>query len=231
MDPIQSRLREGIVWNPDQPKRFFKVKKGEYAEADSWLGIPVPHIRQVVKESRDISFALLEEMIRSPFNEERLFSLLVLVKRYAQGEREKTYRFYLDHLEFVNNWNLVDSSAPFLLGAYLFEKEDASFLLELAQKESIWKRRIAIVSTLYFIRKGRFDETRAVALALLEDKESLIQKAVGWMLREAGERDQNWLVDFLCCFGHKMGPTMHHSATEKVPFLRNERAKRGSRET
>lgn len=169
---------------------FFKTGKGEYGEGDVFLGIAVPDTRKVAKRHPDLTPAQVRELLRSKVHEHRLAGLLVLVgqfERAGEAGRRRIYRFYLANAKRVNNWDLVDLSADKIVGAYLMER-DKSILFTLARSENVWERRIAILSTFHFIKNGRFSETLRIAEMLLDDEHDLIQKAVGWMLREVGKR-------------------------------------------
>lgn len=198
-------------------KRFFKTGKGQYAEHDRFAGISVPKLRKVAQEFKDLSLDELAELLSSPVNEERLLALIILVAQYkctSKVEKERYYDFYLSHLPSVNNWNLVDSSAHLIIGAHLIDKEK-DLLFNLASSSSLWERRVAIVATWYFIRNNMFETTLDIAQILLNDSEDLIQKAVGWMLREVGERDKLTLVKFLNKNIKNMPRTMLRYAIEK----------------
>jgi len=186
-------------------QRFFKTGKGEYGEGDRFLGIRVPVIRQAVKKFKDTPLTTAAEMLRSEFHEIRLFALLLLVQHYSRSEEKRQqdiYRLYLDNIPYINNWDLVDSSAEKILGPYL-ENRDKSLLDEFARSDSLWKRRIAIMTTFHFIKNNHFEDALRLSELLLHDKEDLIHKAVGWMLREIGKRDLETEVEFLN--GHYKG--------------------------
>lgn len=198
---------------------YFKTQPGHYAEHDCFIGVPVPVLRVLAKEYKDCSLAEMRELINSPINEERLLALLILVHQYEKANpdfKQTLYNFYMDQRLQVNNWNLVDASAPAMVGEYLFDK-NREVLLELVQSSSLWERRIAIVATLYFIRHNDLDWTFKLAELLLHDKHDLIHKATGWMLREAGKKDMQQLTDFLYQYGPKMPRTMLRYAIEKFP--------------
>lgn len=199
--------------------RFFKTAPGNYANHDQFLGVKVPILRKIAQQCEDITFSEIKELLHSPFNEERLLALIILVNNYNEGNTEdknKIYQFYLDNIDQVNNWNLVDASAPFIVGAYLQDKEK-NILMDLAHSPNIWKRRITIIATLYFIRKNSFEWTFKIAEILLKDSHDLIHKATGWMLREAGKKNQEALLDFLDENATKMPRTMLRYAIEKLP--------------
>lgn len=209
----------------EQSKKFFKIAKGQYGYGDIFLGIKVPVIRQVVKQYRNAPLSVAEELLPSKYHEIRLFALLLMVERFSNGnccEREAIYRSCLAHTRYINNWDLVDSSAYQIVGAYL-ENRDTSVLDGLASSDSLWERRIAIIATFHFIRKSRFGETLRIAEQLLGDREDLIHKAVGWMLREVGKRDLNAEESFLKTHYRSMPRTMLRYAIEK--FSREERRK------
>lgn len=200
-------------------QRFFKTGKGEYAEGDIFLGITVPELRKISRLFQDLSFSETKKFLQSKFHEERLTALFILVSQFQKGDevkRKSVFDMYLSQTKWINNWDLVDSSADKIVGEYLFDK-DKSILKKLATSTSLWERRIAIVSTFYFIRKGQFTETLQISKILLNDPHDLIHKAVGWMLREVGKRDIGTLVLFLDQYASKMPRTMLRYAIEKFP--------------
>ena len=202
-----------------QLQRFFKTGKGEYGEGDRFLGIRVPVIRQHVNKCVKMPLEEIGHLLASPFHEERLAALLLLVERFRRGDdslRAAVYRMYLDNLHRVNNWDLVDISAPAIVGAHL-ENKDKRPLYALAASSNLWQRRIAIMATLTFIRKQRFADTLKIAKRLLGDSEDLIHKAVGWMLREIGKRDAGVEKIFLKVHHKRMPRTMLRYAIEKFP--------------
>jgi 3-methyladenine DNA glycosylase AlkD len=181
---------------------FFKSGPGQYAEGDKFLGITVSEQRKIAKKHKDLPLKDVEKLISSPWHEERLTGLFILVNRYKKGveiERKEVYDFYLSHTKYVNNWDLVDSSAAYIVGPWLDGRpEKMKVLQKLAGSDWLWDRRIAMLSTFDYINKGRPDEALAIAELLLHDKHDLIQKAVGWMLREIGKKvDRRSLVNFL----------------------------------
>lgn len=206
-------------------QRFFKTGEGEYGYGDRFLGIRVPVIRRSVKRYKNTSIDVAEKLLTSPFHEIRLFALLLLVYRFSRAsdeKKEEIYHLYLRHTPYINNWDLVDSSAHFIVGAFL-ENRDKSILADLATSKSLWERRIAMMSTFFFIKKNQFEDALKIAQQLLKDKEDLIHKAVGWMLREIGKRDKAVEVAFLKKYYRKMPRTMLRYAIEK--FSKNERQK------
>ena len=198
-------------------QRFFKTGPGQYGEGDIFLGIRVPTLRKLAKEHRDISLDAAVELLQSPFHEVRLLALLILVLQYERGGNEKAiYRAYLANTHRINNWDLVDVTAEHLVGAYLFERNRQP-LYKLARSKSLWERRIAIIATFYFIRRNQFEDTLAIADLLLNDKEDLMHKAVGWMLREIGKRNLKTEEDFLLPRYKHMPRTMLRYAIERFP--------------
>ena len=201
---------------------FFKTGPGEYAEHDQFMGVPTPRLREIAKRYRGLSLKLISKLLQSSVNEVRLLALMMLVEAYQKGNqstREEVFQLYFSHKQYVNNWNLVDASAHYILGAYLYDYAlNKKLLLSLASSEIMWERRIAIVSTWYFIRKNEFDWTIKISKILLSDKHDLIHKAVGWMLREVGKRDQARLLAFLDTHAVKMPRTTLRYAIEKLPL-------------
>jgi 3-methyladenine DNA glycosylase AlkD len=198
-------------------QRFFKTGKDEYAEGDIFLGIRVPELRMCAREYRGISLNDTLELLRTPLHEVRLLALFIFVAKYSaknNPDKETIYRSYLDHSEFINNWDLVDCSAEHIVGAYLLNI-DKKPIYNLAVSKSLWERRIGIMSTFHFIKRNHFSDTLKIAEMLLKDKEDLIHKAVGWMLREIGKRDLQVEEDFLGKFYRHMPRTMLRYAIEK----------------
>lgn len=195
--------------------QFFKTGKGQYGEGDIFIGVTVPDVRKVAREFSDLSFAEIAKLIKSNIHEERLLALRILADRYPK-DSEAVYRFYLKHLDHVNNWDLVDTSAPEISGPYLFaHPKERGVLTELARSHNLWRRRVAMISTFYFIRQKREHETLRIAKMLLNDEHDLIHKAVGWMLRELGKRhDRRFLDDFLTQNAKKMPRTALRYAIE-----------------
>lgn len=201
--------------------RFFKTGKGQYGEGDRFLGLTVPEQRRIAKRFRELPVEEIAKLLASPYHEDRFTALEILVMRYERSgpdEREELAMFYLRHADRVNNWDLVDTSAPYILGHYLHSRsEKREMLLELARSESLWERRIAIVSTLYHIGQGRYRETCMIARILLGDREDLIHKATGWMLREVWKRDAQAAERFLDKHATVMPRTMLRYAIERMP--------------
>ena len=174
---------------------FFKTGPGGYAEGDIFIGVRTPEIRAVAKEFTTLSLDELSELISSKIHEERLLALFILISQFKKSP-DRIYEFYLSHMDHVNNWDLVDQSAHYIMGAYLIDK-DKAILYDLAESENLWHRRIAMVATWWFIRNNQFDDVIKLARLLLKDKHDLMHKAVGWMLREMGKKDVSLLRDFL----------------------------------
>jgi 3-methyladenine DNA glycosylase AlkD len=218
---LRARLRS--LANPrtaDSSQRFFRTAPGDYGHGDRFLGIRVPALRKLAREHRSAPPGAALALIRSPFHEERLVALFMLVEHYRRGSpqmRERIYRQYLKHVpKHVNNWDLVDCSAHPIVGAHL-ENRDRGVLYELARSPALWSRRVAIMATFWFIKRGAFADTFAIAELLLDDREDLIHKAVGWMLREAGNRDRAAEERFLRKHYRRMPRTMLRYAIEKFP--------------
>lgn len=220
---IKKLLQQSITIPQERHSAFFKTGAGDYAEHDQFIGVNVPTLRKIAQEFHDLSLMELQLLINSSINEERLLALIILVGQYKKADEQKKdelFQFYLSNLKQVNNWNLVDLSAHVIIGAHLC-KRDRVLLFELAQSESMWERRIAIVSTLYFIRQNDLECTFTIAEMLLNDRHDLIHKATGWMLREAGKKDQKKLMAFLDVHACAMPRTMLRYSIEK--FSQNQR--------
>ncbi|MFA6409347.1 MAG: DNA alkylation repair protein [Gammaproteobacteria bacterium] len=208
-------------------QRFFKTGPGEYGEGDKFFGITVPVLRSVAKKYSTLDFSSLSKLLESPWHEMRLLALLILVLQYQKAfklqEKElcgDIYKFYISNFQRINNWDLVDLSAPHIVGAELFpkdQKQSGEILLSFSKDKNLWLRRIAIVSTFYFIRNNYFSHTLNISESLLEDKADLIHKASGWMLREVGKRDQECLENFLRKNKALMPRTMLRYAIERFP--------------
>lgn len=203
----------------EHSSRFFKTGKGEYGEGDQFLGIRVPEQRKIAKKFHDIPLNMVRILLKSEYHEIRLTALFILVYKYRKADhldKEKIYRFYMDHLDAVNNWDLVDSTAKYIVGHFLLNK-DKSVLYDLCKSENLWKRRISIVATHHFIDKGYIQDTFEIAEYLLHDSEDLIHKAVGWMLREAGKKNKPALLSFIKTHVSVMPRTMLRYSIEKMP--------------
>jgi 3-methyladenine DNA glycosylase AlkD len=198
---------------------FFKTKPGEYGEGDIFLGVTVPLVRNIVKQFKDLPLGNLKRLLHSKIHEERLLALLILVEQFNQADinaKEKIYKTYLANTKFINNWDLVDLSAPQIAGGFLINK-DRRALYKLAQSPLLWDRRIAILSTFAFIKANDFDDLFRLTKLLLLDKEDLIHKACGWMLREAGKRNLAAEENFLRRHSKVMPRTMLRYAIERFP--------------
>lgn len=216
---IHILLKESATIPQDRHAAFFKTGPGEYAEHDQFLGVTTPILRILARSLDQLSLKDLSQVIASPYNESRLLALLILVKQYNKAtleEKNRIFQFYQDNLQHINNWNLVDSSAHLILGAHL-ETSDKTLLLDLAKSKVLWERRVAIVATWHYIKKGDFEWTFKIAKMLLNDPHDLIHKATGWMLREAGKKDIKKLITFLDEHAKKMPRTMLRYAVEKFP--------------
>jgi 3-methyladenine DNA glycosylase AlkD len=218
LDQIKRDLTQ--LSNPDKAKKlssFFKTGKGQYGEGDVFLGITVPEQRKVAKRYKDLPLKDLQILLSSKIHEHRLTALLILISKYEKADdsdKEEIFNFYLKNTENINNWDLVDVSAPKIIGEYLYNK-DKSILFELAKSNILWERRIAILSTFKFIRNNDFEDALNISRLLLHDKHDLIHKAVGWMLREIGKRDQEIEEQFLREYSTQMPRTMLRYAIEK----------------
>ena len=208
--------------NSEQAKvylRFFKTGKGEYGEGDQFLGIKVPVSRSIAKQFKDLLLTEIQELLNSQVHEERLIGLFILVEQYRKADemkRQTIYEFYLKNAKRVNNWDLVDLSAEKIIGAYLLDK-NKQVLFKLAKSKNLWEKRISIMSTFHFIRNGFYDTTLEIADVLLKDEHDLIHKAVGWMLREIGNRNLAEEEKFLKKRYKTMPRTMLRYAIEKFP--------------
>jgi len=199
--------------------RFFKCGPGQYGEGDKFLGINLPSQRELVKKYyRTISFDELDQLVRSEFHELRMTGFLILTYKMDKAKddsaRKTIVDYYLHNIDYINNWDLVDLTADRILGKWLFDK-DRSMIYQLASEEHLWKQRIAVLTSFYFIKKGQYEDTLNLAVMLLNHKHDLIHKAVGWMLREIGKRNFNTEYDFLAIHYKKMPRTMLRYAIEK----------------
>ena len=200
-------------------KWFFKTGPGEYGAGDRFLGVTVPQLRALARKHQNLPLAQTVRLLRSPWHEERLLALLILVGQYARGEapaREAIHQAYLRNTRSINNWDLVDTSAAQIVGAHL-ETRDRRLLRRLARSESVWERRIAMIATHHYIRRDDFTDALAIAALLRRDPHDLIHKAVGWMLREIGKRDRTAEERFLRAHSRTMPRTMLRYAIEKFP--------------
>lgn len=200
-------------------QRFFKTGPGEYGAGDLFLGLKVPALRRLVREHAELSLPEITKLLRSKFHECRLLALLLLVCAFTRGDeptRQTIYDLYLAHTAHINNWDLVDASAEHIVGGHLWERSRRP-LYRLARSASLWERRIAILGTFHFIKRRDFADTLAIAALLRDDPEDLLHKAVGWMLREVGKRDQAAEEAFLAQHYLAMPRTMLRYAIERFP--------------
>lgn len=226
---IRDRLEK--LANPDdaqQLARFFKTGPGHYGQGDRFRGIRQPPLRALAQDFHHLSFAELDQLLASEYHEDRMLALLIVVDRFEragragrESDQAALYEFYVAHLPRINNWDLVDVSAPHVVGTWLCGRDRAS-LRRWAASPSVWERRIAILATMAFIRRGEFDDTLALAEQLLDDPHDLIHKAAGWMLREVGKRDEAALESFLRRFTRRMPRTMLRYAIERLPEPRRQ---------
>ncbi len=210
-------------------QRFFKTKKGEYGEGDVFIGVTVPKSRLVAKRYSDLSFSDIAKLLKSKIHEERLVALLTLVNQFKKADekgRKAIYNLYLKNTKYINNWDLVDLTASKIVGEYLSDK-NKEVLYKLARSNSLWERRIAIIATGCFISKGKFDQTLKISEILLNDNHDLIHKAVGWILREVGKRNQEIEEEFLKKYYKKMPRTMLRYAIEKFPDKKRKKYLKG----
>lgn len=217
--PVQKELQKFA--NPEKAQflqRFFKTGKGQYAQGDKLLGVTVPQQRKVARQFyKEISVDDAAKLLQSTYHEHRLTALLILVLKFEKGDdemRQKIYDLYLKSTKYVNNWDLVDSSAPKIVGAWLKDK-DRKVLYTLAKSRDLWKKRIAMLATYTFIKAGDFEDAFAIAEILVNDSHDLIHKAVGWMLREIGNIDQAAEEKFLKRYYRTMPRTMLRYAIER----------------
>ena len=200
-------------------RRYFKTGAGDYGEGDKFLGVATPDLRRLSREFQQMPLRDVRKLLMSEWHEERSLALLILVRQYERGDqraRDAIYDAYLRSTRHINNWDLVDCSAAQIVGAHLAQRSRAP-LRQLAKSSSVWERRIAIIATAHFIRQGEFDETLRIAEMLLGDSHDLIHKAVGWMLREVGNRDRGAEQRFLDLHAARMPRTALRYAIEKFP--------------
>ncbi len=230
-DAIRVRLRQMADGERARVlQRYFKTGPGEYAEGDVFLGITVPRLRGLAKSLGEVPPETSAELLCSEVHEDRSLALMLMVRAFQRADdpgKRGIYRMYMSHLERVDNWDLVDGSAEHIVGAYLADR-DRSPLLRLAASKRLWERRIAIVSTLHYIKRGEFEETLHIARILLQDGEALIHKATGWMLREVGKRHRPAEEAFLLEHYRSMPRTMLRYAVERFPEPRRRAYLRGT---
>ncbi len=201
-------------------KNYFKTGEGEYGEGDEFIGVMVPDSRKVARANVDISYEDLAYIIKSRIHEDRLCALITLVHKFdkakTEQEKQRAVDFYLKYHSYGNNWDLVDVITPKILGPWLIHR-DKSLLYEYAHSSNLWERRIAIITTYHFIRQGNFEDTIKISEILLNDRHDLIHKAVGWMLREMGKRNEVELINFLNKYYKNMPRTMLRYSIERLP--------------
>ncbi len=230
LNNIQTQLQK--LADPEQARTlqtFFKTGPGEYGEGDLFLGIRAVELRRLAKTHANIPMAAVSRLLNSQLHEKRMLALLILIRKFGKGsatEQKQIYRFYLKNVRHVNNWDLVDVSAGHIVGAYLIDRNKAP-LYRLATAPNLWERRIAIIATFPFIKQGGYSETLKISKILLQDQEDLIQKAVGWMLREVGKQDLATLETFLKKHYREMPRTMLRYAIEKFPEPKRQRYLKG----
>ena len=227
---VRAALRaEASAADSEFLQRYFKTGPGEYGEGDRFLGVRVPALRGLVKRFRALPVDDVLALLRSEWHEERLLALLLLVEQYLRGDaarREEIHQAYLANTAYVNNWDLVDSSAPTLVGAHL-PPGSTALLDRLSRSGNVWERRIAMLATAHGIRAGDFAPALRIAGRLLDDRHDLIHKAVGWMLREIGKRDRESEESFLRAHYRRMPRTMLRYAIERFPEELRQRYLRG----
>ncbi len=210
-------------------QHFFKTGQGQYGEGDLFLGIKVPAIRDVVKNTGSIGLAEVEKLLDSPYHEVRFAGFMFLVWDFKKAKTEEAKRqvfdFYIDHTHKANNWDLVDCSCRDVVGAYLLDKTDRSILYHLAESENLWEQRIAIISTWTFIKYKQYNDTLALSEKMMHHPHDLMHKAIGWMLREIGKKDRDVLTDFLAKHSKTMPRTTlryaieHYSLKERMQWM------------
>ncbi|KFC23886.1 DNA alkylation repair protein [Epilithonimonas lactis] len=210
-----------IPENVEILQKFFKTGKGEYAEGDLFIGVRVPDQRKVAKEFYNkISLEELSELLSSKYHEHRLTALLMLILKFEKSKEKSQQKeiidFYLNHLDFINNWDLVDTSCYKILGRYCFENQEEKLLIDLSNSDKMWEKRIAIVGTMHYIKKGNFELTKEFVERNLHHPHDLMHKANGWLLREMGNKNEQGLLDFLNLHYKEMPRTCLRYAIEKL---------------
>jgi len=227
---VRALKQSASIKDATAASRFIKTGKGQYGEGDSFLGIRMPVLRQRANEFKDLFSQRNIYLLKSKFHEARITALLIMVLQFQHGDEKvqaRIVQLYLNNTLYVNGWDLVDCSAHLILGPWLMRR-DKGILSTLARSESLWERRIAIMSTFHFIRQQHFSPTLKIARLLLKDNEDLIHKAVGWMLREVGNRDRNTEEEFLRKYYRNMPRTMLRYAIEKFPEARRQQYLNGT---
>lgn len=216
---IHAFRQEGNLKIAEHSSRFFKTGKGEYGEGDRFLGIRVPVVRKYAKKYRKASLAVTRKLLMSKFHEERLLAVIMLVEKFKAGkaaDKKSIYALYIGNTQYINNWDIVDTSAHMIVGPYLQDCSKRK-LREFACSDVLWERRIAIMATFHYIRRREFATALKISEMLVDDRQDLIHKAVGWMLREIGNRDRSVEEKFLKKHAATMPRTMLRYAIEKFP--------------
>lgn len=226
MKSISTEILEALTFLSTPEKReflpyFFKTGKGEYAEGDQFLGVVVPDSRKVAKEYwQKAAFTDVQEILKSEFHEMRLVAQIILISKFEKSKDEKhkeeIVNFYLKNTKYINNWDLVDVSCYKILGRYCFENQKDEILKQLSNSENMWEKRMAIVGTMHYIKKGKFELTKTLVLKNLQHPHDLMHKANGWLLREIGKKDENELIEFLIIHYKNMPRTTLRYAIEKL---------------
>lgn len=220
MSILKELKKEANPVRAKHSQRFFKTGPGQYSEGDIFLGLSNPQTMAIAKKNKDATLDDLEELLDSPLHEARLCALFILVNQYKKADdvqKKKLMKFYLKKKNRINNWDLVDCSAPRILGQYCFDNEDTTAMKKLLHSKNLWDRRIAMLSTFPFIRNNKTELAFQYAQVLLTDEEDLMHKAVGWMLRETCKHNEKPLLQFIDKHGKKMPRTMLRYAIEKFP--------------
>ena len=195
---------------------FFKTGKGDYGEGDSFIGVTMPELHKAAKKYKNLEFNEIRELLKSPIHEHRMVGLLILVLRYEKQKKE-VFEFYLENVEAANNWDLIDVTAPKVIGKYLLENpKEKDLLYNFANSSDLWKKRISIISTMTFIKNNQFEDAIKISEILIKDEHDLIHKAVGWMLREIGKKDEVKLKEFLNKHIREMSRTTLRYSIEKL---------------
>lgn len=232
MSNLQS-IKSAILANKNPAKaqilqRFFKTDKGQYGEGDIFYGLTMPRERIIAKQFTDLKLNDIQALLNSKVHEERMISLLILVDKYEKTQDPKLVKFYLKNAKRINNWDLVDVTAPRTVGHYLLEnKSERKILYKLTRSKNLWEKRIAIISTYTFIKNNQLTDTLKISKILLKDKHDLIHKAVGWMLRELGKKNEKLLVEFLKDNYGNLPRTTLRYAIEKFPEIKRKNLLRG----
>ncbi len=231
VEALRTKLR--TLANPEKAavlQRFFKTGPGEYGEGDLFLGVRVPALRKLAGSCPEMPLDGIVALLTSPVHEERFLALVLLIRSYTGGtasDRKAVYDVYLTHTAWINNWDLVDLSAEHIVGDYLQSRSKRP-LYRLARSPSLWERRISILSTFHYIKRGSFAETLKISQLLLADEADLIHKAVGWMLREVGKRHRETAEAFLRTHYHQMPRTMLRYAIERLPEAKRQKYLKGT---